>query len=76
MEEPGQSSAKSLIGKALLLRNATVPKKNHCTFRFWRMTVFERILRLGLDNSFYNIKLLQFLSFYQLIDSENKVSPS
>ena len=77
MEEPGRSSAKSLIGKALLLRNATVPtKKYHCTFRFWRMTVFERILRLGLDNSFYNIKLLQFLSFYQLIDSENKVSPS
>ena len=28
MEEPGRSSAKSLIGKALLFRNATVPKKN------------------------------------------------
>ena len=59
MEEPGRSSAKSLIGKALLFRNATVPRNNlplHIPF-------------LAHD-SFYNIKLLQFLSFYQLMDSE------
>ena len=47
-----------------------------CTFRFWHMTIFKRILRLGFGSSFYNIKMLQFLSFYQLIDSENKVAPS
>ena len=28
----------------------------HCTFRFWHMTIFERILRLEFGNSFYNKK--------------------
>ena len=28
MEEPGRSSVKSLVGKALLFRNATIPKNN------------------------------------------------
>ena len=40
------------------------------------MTIFERILTLGFGSSFYNIKMLPFLSFYPLIDSENKVAPS
>ena len=48
----------------------------HCTFRFWHMTIFERTLTLGFGSSFYNIKMLPFLSFYPLIDSENKVAPS
>ena len=78
MEEPGIES-RVWLEKRCYFATPQFPKTNcHCTFRFWHMTISNESWDLDSTTqfTFYNIKMLQFLSFYELINSENKVSPS
>ena len=51
MEEPGRSRVKSLVGKALLFRNATIPKNNMSLhIPFLAHDSFRSNLKLGFGN--------------------------
>ena len=77
VEEPIRSRAKSLVGKALLFRNDTVPKNNlPLNMMFLAHDNFGSNLETWIRKLIIQRKNVAIPFFYRLIDSENKVTPS